>query len=78
MALHFSRNLYFIEILNYVLLATQKLLSHKFLVSQSNSVVCTVFATLLCYYINSTGKKIFVPLMIGQDWKSAVSTGGDV
>lgn len=38
----------------------------------------TAFATLLHYCVNSVGKKIFVPLALGQDWKSAASTGGDM
>lgn len=58
--------------------ATHKLVSHKFLASESNSAEHIAFATLLHYCVNSVGKKIFVPLVLGQDWKSAASTGGDM
>lgn len=68
----------FIKIRNHLLQATHKLVSHKFLMSESNWMEHTVFATLLHYCVNSGGGKIFVPLVLGQDWKSAASTGGDM
>lgn len=68
----------FIKIRNHLLQATHKLVSHKFLTSESNSMEHTAFATLLHCCVKSVGKKIFVPVVLGQDWKSAASTGGDM
>lgn len=58
--------------------ATHELVSHKFLMSESDSVEHRAFAALLHYCVNSVGKKVFVPLILGQDWKSAAGIGGDV
>lgn len=68
----------FIKIRNHLLQAIHKLVSHKFLMNESYSVEPTPFAILLHYHVNAMGKNVFVPLALGQDWKGAANTGGNM